>query len=202
MTFQSRKLVRLLTDRGCNKFAVRSELQPGSQMSSTACQVAVVALIRLAAATVVSAQSDDPPPPYVPVNYTRLYATQDGQTHLANCTFGALPADSAGSLYGKTVASANGVYMLQVPVNVSQPPHNAPSSQFVTILSGTAFFNTSDGNQVLLTAGDLLYQDNTKESPASSSPQHSSGNAGTEPVNMMLTFLNVAPTVDVQCPTW
>lgn len=64
------------------------------------------------------------------------------------------------------------------------------------------FFQTSDGEQRLFTAGDLLYQDNTKDSPTDTSPKHSSGNAGLDssPVNMLLTFVNVAPQVGVLCP--
>lgn len=62
------------------------------------------------------------------------------------------------------------------------------------------YFRTSDGAERILTAGDIMYQDNTEDSPVEISPLHSSGNAGDEPVNLLLTFVDIPAAVNVLCP--
>ena len=46
------------------------------------------------------------------------------------------------------------------------PWHYAPSAQFVVVLSGAWFVKGSDGSTTTFRRGDVLYQDNTKDHPA------------------------------------
>jgi len=52
-------------------------------------------------------------------------------------------------------------------------------------------------------AGDILFQDNTANSPAAIFPnlaKHISGQVGDQPCNIVVTQVNFNPTVDQPCP--
>ena len=65
---------------------------------------------------------------------------------------------------------------------------------------GRRYVTTSDGETRVFKAGEVMFQDNTKVSPAASIPQHISGTVGDEPCNLLITQVVFMPTVDRPCP--
>ncbi len=65
------------------------------------------------------------------------------------------------------------------------------------------YIETSDGEGRTFEAGDILFQDNTANSPAAVFPnlaKHISGQVGDQPCNVVVTQVNFNPTVDQPCP--
>jgi len=65
------------------------------------------------------------------------------------------------------------------------------------------YVETSDGEVRMFEAGDILFQDNTANSPAAIFPnlaKHISGQVGDQPCNIVVTQVNFNPTVDQPCP--
>jgi hypothetical protein len=58
------------------------------------------------------------------------------------------------------------------------------------------YVKTSDGTKRDFKPGDVLFQDNTKESPAAKVPMHESGVLGTVPCQQLIIQLLRAPEVD------
>ena len=83
-------------------------------------------------------------PSFVPIPYTHLWVSSDGNTHIAECKLqnlllssyiggqGGLQAQS----YRETLPSPSSELIIQLAANQYNPPHTAPSSQFVSVLSG------------------------------------------------------------------
>ena len=64
----------------------------------------------------------------------------------------------------------------------------------------TRYVKTSDGITRVFQPGEVMFQDNTKDSPAAKSPQHASGTVGDEPCTVLITSVDFKPTVDHPCP--
>lgn len=150
-------------------------------------------------------------PSFVPIPYTHLWVSSDGNTHIAECKLqnlllssyiggqGGLQAQS----YRESLPSPSSELIIQLAANQYNPPHTAPSSQFVSVLSGRWYAQTSDGFNKTFTRGDLLFQDNTPASPAANTPngaKHISGALDNHFCNMIGTQVTFAPTVDHPCP--
>ena len=83
-------------------------------------------------------------PSFVPIPYTHLWVSSDGNTHIAECKLknlmlssyiggqGGLQAQS----YRETLPPPSSELIIQLAANQYNPPHTAPSSQFVSVLSG------------------------------------------------------------------
>lgn len=87
----------------------------------------------------------------------------------------------------------------QLDVGNTQPPHNCPHVQFVVTLSGQWFVKTSDGTRHVFSAGDVLFQDNTKDNPAAkkgAKAMHESGTEGDVPCRQLMLFVDRKPEVD------
>ncbi|DBB18177.1 TPA: hypothetical protein ACH3X3_003150 [Trebouxia sp. C0006] len=177
-------------------------------------QIPAFALL-LALCVSVNAQTVAPGPfavpPYQPIFYTNLWSSSDGNTHIADCTVQTLPLQSyVGGVGGSqadnylgVLANSTSTIFVQMIVGQYTPPHNAPVSQFVTVSSGNWYIETSDGEGRIFEAGDILFQDNTANSPAAVFPnlaKHISGQVGDQPCNFVVTQVNFNPTVDQPCP--
>jgi hypothetical protein len=62
------------------------------------------------------------------------------------------------------------------------------------------YVKTSDGTKFEFKPGDVLFQDNTKNSPANTPPEHFSGVIGDEPCQQMIVQLSRPPQVDEPNP--
>lgn len=85
------------------------------------------------------------PQPFMPIPYTHLWVSSDGNTHIANCTLKNLTLSSyiggVGGLmsesYNDKLLNASIALIVQLPAGQYNPPHTAPVSQFVTTMQGS-----------------------------------------------------------------
>lgn len=138
--------------------------------------------------------------------YTHLWASADGETHLQSCT--AKDFESKGYSgspqwvlgLGKRFTPTS-LTLTQVDPGWDNPWHPCPAPQFVVTLSGSWFLRTSDGSEVRFKAGDVLWQDNTKDCPSAKPAQHCSGTVGDEPCRQLLVQVGGwTPEVDKPGP--
>lgn len=62
------------------------------------------------------------------------------------------------------------------------------------------YVKVTDGTRIEFKKGDVLFQDNTKTSPAKKQPMHYSGTVGTHPCQQMVVQISRPPQVDNPCP--
>jgi hypothetical protein len=62
------------------------------------------------------------------------------------------------------------------------------------------YTETSDGTRHEYRKGDVMFQDNTKTSPADKQPEHYSGTVGDTPCHQLVVQLSRPPQVDNPCP--
>lgn len=62
------------------------------------------------------------------------------------------------------------------------------------------YIKTTDGSEYTFEAGEVLFQDNTVNSPADKVPQHYSGAAGNAPCKQFVVQFNRTAEVDNPCP--
>ena len=85
------------------------------------------------------------PPTFIPIPYTHLWVSSDGNTHIASCTLSNLTLSSyiggvgglASESYNDIVVNASVALIVQLPAGQYNPPHTAPVSQFVTTMQGS-----------------------------------------------------------------
>ena len=105
------------------------------------------------------------------IDYNQLWVGADGITHMAeNLSFGSLEKKGYSGTpqyvrqFSKSDFTVKSVVVTQM---VGENPwHYAPSEQFVVTLAGAWYVRTSDGTTRVFKAGDVLYQDNTRQHPA------------------------------------
>ncbi|XP_024373841.1 uncharacterized protein [Physcomitrium patens] len=149
---------------------------------------------------IVSAQAAQPEK----FPYYNLWASQDGETHFAACNMQGFNLTPYASLpqYLRTDFGGEPIEMVftELPVALDQPLHSPPQVQFVITLSGSWFTKTSDGTRHEYVAGDIMFQDNTKNSSADKQPQHYSGTVGDVPCHQLVVQISRPPQVDSPCP--
>lgn len=100
------------------------------------------------------------------INFTHLWVSSDGTTHLKSCQ---VPNLDASSNFGTTqyvrdlggdVSPFNLIFTQQTGDN---PWHPCPKTQFVVTLGGAWFVNTTDGDSVVMRAGDVLFQEDSAD---------------------------------------
>jgi len=64
------------------------------------------------------------------------------------------------------------------------------------------YVKTTDGTKFEFKPGDVLFQDNTKNSPANTPPEHFSGVVGDEPCQQLIVQLSRPPQVNEPNPFW
>ena len=62
------------------------------------------------------------------------------------------------------------------------------------------YVKVTDGTRIEFKKGDVLFQDNTKTSPAKKQPMHYSGTVGNHPCQQMVVQISRPPQVDNPCP--
>ncbi|MCO5594299.1 hypothetical protein L7F22_048328 [Adiantum nelumboides] len=136
--------------------------------------------------------------------YTQLWSDAEGETHIAECKMQGFREEAYSALlqFVRDDFGGNATKMVftELSVNLTQPLHNTPSTQFVITLSGSWYIKTTDGSYREFLPGEVLFQDNTKDSPAAKSPQHYSGAVGDVPCQQFVIQFDRVPNVNVVCP--
>jgi hypothetical protein len=68
------------------------------------------------------------------------------------------------------------------------------------MLSCGRYIKTSDGSKRVFKAGDVLFQDNTKECPTAKEAKHYSGTVGEAPCQQIILHVDRKPEVDHPLP--
>ncbi|KAK9807121.1 hypothetical protein WJX73_007671 [Symbiochloris irregularis] len=160
------------------------------------------------ATTASASNSDDyTPPPYQPWKYTHLWVSADGETHIAECAIEHVKQagftgdnDPRAASYPAPLLDGTKVIVNQMPAGNVQQLHPCPHSQFVTVLSGSWYVETTDGTRREFKVGEVMFQDNTEDSPAAKTPQHASGVVGEEPCIVLISQAEFKETVDKPGP--
>jgi len=132
--------------------------------------------------------------------YYQIYASEDGTTHFKSCLMHGfeLKKYAKDSQYQRSDfgGETSKLVFTELAPGLEQDLHCCPEVQFVVTLSGSWYVKTSDGTKHTFNPGDVLFQDNTKTSPASNKPQHYSGVVGDKPCQQMIVQISRAPEVD------
>ena len=93
----------------------------------------------------------------------------------------------------KMEPSRAGVTFTVLPVGWFGEWHENPKPQWIAILTGRWFVETMDGTRVEMGPGELMFGEDqgTKDRKG-----HRSGTVGNEPCTMIVTGLDIAPTVN------
>lgn len=135
--------------------------------------------------------------------YTHLWASADGETHIAEGIFHGFESKSySGSNQNILVAAANPTKQVftQLDVGFDNPWHVTPSVQFVITIAGQWYVKTTDGFERIFAAGDILFQDNVADGPASKEPKHYSGTYGDVPCQQLIIQVDRKPEIDNPLP--
>ncbi|KAL2634763.1 hypothetical protein R1flu_006242 [Riccia fluitans] len=129
--------------------------------------------------------------------YTQLWVDETGETHVQECQMTGFSLQNY-SAYQQFVrddfgGNATKFVFTELSVNLSQPLHSTPAVQFVITLAGSWYIKTTDGTYRAFQPGEVLFQDNTKNSPAAKVPQHYSGQAGDVPCQQFVLQINRQP---------
>lgn len=74
--------------------------------------------------------------------------------------------------------------------------HENPRPQWIAVLSGRWFVETMDGTRVEMGPGELMLGEDQGTKPRDGRKGHLSGTVGDEPCTMIVTGLDVSPTVN------
>ncbi|KAJ7568187.1 hypothetical protein O6H91_01G022100 [Diphasiastrum complanatum] len=129
--------------------------------------------------------------------YYQIWVSEDGETHFIEnkmTGFTLQPYSSKPQLVRSDFGgNPTKLVFTELAVGLEQPLHSAPTTQFVVTLSGSWYVKTTDGKKFEFHPGDVLFQDNTKDSPADKQPQHYSGVVGDKPCRQMIVQLDRKP---------
>jgi hypothetical protein len=98
------------------------------------------------------------------VNYTKLYADADGESHFEDVEFAFNLMDFAPSAPPVHIASfsqAKEVVFLRAPAGFNAGQHNAPARQLVFVLAGVHEIAASDGEVRQFAPGSVLLAEDT-----------------------------------------
>jgi hypothetical protein len=74
--------------------------------------------------------------------------------------------------------------------------HENPKPQWIAILGGRWFVETMDGHRVEMGPGELMMGEDQNTRPLDGRKGHRSGTVGDVPCTMIVTGLDVVPTID------
>ena len=141
---------------------------------------------------------------FTPVEYTHLWVDSAGETHIEECTVAGLESKGySGSpqlVRDQGLPAPTNVVFTELSADFDNPWHVAPQPQWVITLKGSWYVKTSDGTRKEFGPGDVLFQDNTANSPAAKAGEHYSGTAGRGPCQQMIVQVAWAPQVDKPGP--
>jgi hypothetical protein len=171
-----------------------------SSSSSSRSRLSKSPVLRMATGKEVA----EPSPQPKNFRYYQLYASDDGTTHFGEwkMTGFDLQAYSSKPQYVRSDFGGEPTKLVftELAAGLEQPLHSCPAVQFVVTLSGSWYVKTTDGTKFEFKPGDVLFQDNTKNSPANTPPEHFSGVIGDEPCQQMIVQLSRPPQVNEPNP--
>ncbi|BBM98388.1 hypothetical protein MPTK1_1g13110 [Marchantia polymorpha subsp. ruderalis] len=148
-------------------------------------------------ATTSMADSSEDPKSF---KYMQLWASQDGETHIKECKMKGFDLQKYSSELQFVKTDFGGqpqkIIFTELSAGLRQPLHPCPEVQFVITLSGSWYIETTDGSRYEFQPGEVLFQDNTKNSPADKTPQHFSGAVGDLPCQQFIIQFDRSPEVD------
>ena len=92
--------------------------------------------------------------------------------------------------------SKAGVTFTVLPVGWVGDWHENPKPQWIAILTGRWFVETMDGHRVEMGPGELMMGEDQNTKERDGRKGHKSGTVGPEPCTMIVTGLDVTPTVN------
>ena len=96
----------------------------------------------------------------------------------------------------KMKPSQAGVTFTVLPVGWIGDWHENPKPQWIAILTGRWFVETMDGHRVEMGPGELMMGEDQNTKDRDGRKGHKSGTVGSEPCTMIVTGLDVTPTVN------
>src|SRR5579864_714397 len=121
----------------------------------------VTALVLAATlAAPMSAQARPDATAAVKIPYWSQWTAPDGQTHTTKCYLSKLeskPFSSTPQYIQRLPGDVDSLVYTQLPAGWAGKWHINPKRQWVVVLSGQYYMETSDGKGVTLTAGDVFF---------------------------------------------
>jgi quercetin dioxygenase-like cupin family protein len=157
-------------------------------------------------ASVAQAQSKPDATPQIP--YWSQWTDQSGQTHTTRCVMSGLksqPFAASPQFVRRLPGEVESTIFTQLPVGWVGNWHMNPKRQWVIVLSGEYYMETSDGTSATLRAGDVFYGADQGAKPSATDPKkvgHFSRVVGNEPSNHVILQLKDDPDhkTGVACP--
>jgi quercetin dioxygenase-like cupin family protein len=133
--------------------------------------------------------------------YWHVYVDEDGISRQQRCdltrfTFEGIGADVAPQWNDRMEKSQAGVTFTVLPVGWVGDWHENPRPQWIAVLSGRWFVETMDGTRVEMGPGELMFGEDQNTREHDGRKGHLSGTVGDEPCTMIVTGLDVRPTVN------
>lgn len=135
------------------------------------------------------------------MSYWHVYTNAEGVSEqrrfeLTNFELKGVDPQTAPQWNDKMDPSQAGVTFTVLPVGWVGNWHENPKPQWIAILSGRWFVETMDGHRVEMGAGELMFGEDQNTKPRDGRKGHLSGTVGSEPCTMIVTGLDVTPTVN------
>lgn len=143
--------------------------------------------------------ADAGPKPTMP--YWHVYVDSEGISRQRRCTLSRFELKGIGPgvhpQWNDTMQpSQAGVTFTVLPVGWVGDWHENPRPQWIAILTGRWFVQTMDGTRVEMGAGEIMMGEDQNTMERDGRKGHLSGTVGDEPCTMIVTGLDVPPTVD------
>ena len=133
--------------------------------------------------------------------YWHVYTDADGMSRqkrfaLSAFEFKGINPDVSPQWNDKMEPTKAGVTFTVLPVGWVGDWHENPKPQWIAVLTGRWFVETMDGHRVEMGPGDLMMGEDQNTRERDGRKGHLSGTVGDVPCTMIVTGLDVTPTVD------
>jgi hypothetical protein len=135
------------------------------------------------------------------MKYWHVFTNAEGSSEQTLCAlrdfdFKGISPEVAPQWNDQMEPSKAGVTFTVLPVGWVGDWHENPRPQWIAILSGRWFVETMDGHRVEMGPGELMMGEDQNTKPRDGRKGHLSGTVGNEPCTMIVTGLEVTPTVN------
>lgn len=135
------------------------------------------------------------------MSYWHVYVNDDGSSEqqkfaLSDFAFAGVGPDVAPQWNDKMEPSQADVTFTVLPTGWIGDWHENPKPQWIAILTGRWFVETMDGLRIEMGPGELMFGEDQNTTPKNGRRGHLSGTVGDEPCTMIVTGLDITPTVN------
>lgn len=135
------------------------------------------------------------------MSYWHVYTDAEGVSRQERCELTEFKLQSVGGgaapqWNDKMESTKAGVTFTVLPVGWVGEWHENPRPQWIAVLSGRWFVETMDGRRVEMGPGELMMGEDQNTKERDGRRGHISGTVGNEPCTMIVTGLEVVPTVN------